>query len=504
MFKKILVANRGEAAVRILRACREMEIPSVAIYSDPDRSGLHVRFADEAYRVGPAPARESYLRIDTIIDIARKTGTEAIHPGYGFLSENPQFAQACADAGITFIGPSPSAIRAMGDKIEARKLMVEAGIPVVPGVTSELDDEQAVQAIKKIGLPVMVKAAAGGGGKGMRLVREESQIASALRSARSEALSSFGNAAIYIEKAIEDARHIEVQVLGDRFGNLIHVGERDCSIQRRHQKVIEECPAPGLSDEQRERIRETGARAARAVKYESAGTVEFLYDRSGEFYFLEMNTRIQVEHAITERTTGIDLVKAQIRIAAGEELWIKQSDVAIRGTAIECRIYAEDPYNNFMPSPGTITVFRVPGGPGVRLDSGVYGGFTVPLDYDPMVAKLIAHGDTRHEAIERITRALREFTIKGIRTSIPFHLRVMKHPRYIAGDISTTFVEKEFLAKGLKEERTHDDIALLAAAVAAFRRDKAKARDLAATIDRRDSSPWRFAGRQSARRRLNT
>jgi acetyl/propionyl-CoA carboxylase alpha subunit len=357
MFKKILVANRGEAAVRILRACREMEIPSVAIYSDPDRSSLHVRFADEAYRVGPAPARESYLRIDTILDIARKTGTEAIHPGYGFLSENPQFAQACADAGITFIGPSPVAIRAMGDKVEARKLMVEAGIPVVPGVTSELDDEQAIHEIKKIGLPVMVKAAAGGGAGSSR------RIADHLRPASAAQAFPFGNPAIYIEKAIQDARHIEVQVLGDRYGNLIHVGERDCSIQRRHQKVIEECPAPGLSEEQRDRIRETGARAARAVKYESAGTVEFLYDRSGEFYFLEMNTRLQVEHAITERTTGIDLVKAQIRIAAGEELWIKQSDVEIRGTAIECRIYAEDPYNNFMPSPGQITVFRVPGAP---------------------------------------------------------------------------------------------------------------------------------------------
>jgi acetyl-CoA carboxylase biotin carboxylase subunit len=503
MFKKILVANRGEAAVRILRACSEMEIPSVAIYSDPDRSSLHVRFADEAYRVGPGPARDSYLKMETIIQIAKDAGAEAIHPGYGFLSENPAFAQLCADSGVVFIGPTPQSIRAMGDKVEARKVMEAAGVPVVPGVSSELGDEEAVREIKRIGLPVMVKAAAGGGGKGLRLVREESQIASALRASRSEAKSAFANPAIYIEKYLDEPRHVEVQVLGDRFGNLIHVGERDCSIQRRHQKVIEECPAPGLSDELRQAIREAGVRAARAVDYESAGTVEFLLDKSGEFYFLEMNTRIQVEHAITERTTGIDLVKAQIRIAAGEKLWIDQSDVVVRGSAIECRIYAEDPYNNFMPSPGTITVFRVPGGPGVRLDSGVYGGFTVPVEYDPMVAKLIAHGGDRREAIDRITRALREFTIKGIKTSLPFHLHVMKNKQYIRGDINTTFIEREFLAKGHAEERTHDDIALLAVGVAAFRRDREEAQKRMSTSGNREDSPWRQAARQAGIHRFS-
>ena len=501
MFKKILVANRGEAAVRVLRACRELEIRSVAVYSDPDRSGLHVRYANEAYRIGPGAARDSYLKMETIIDVAKRSGADAIHPGYGFLSENPEFAQLCIDSGIAFIGPPPEAIRAMGDKIEARKVMEAAGVPVVPGVTSELDDEAALKAIKRIGLPIMVKASAGGGGKGMRLVTEESQIAPALRGARSEAQSAFGNSAIYIEKALQEPRHVEVQVLGDKHGNLIHVGERDCSIQRRHQKVIEECPAPGLSKKLQNAIREAGVKAARAVNYENAGTVEFLLDKSGEFYFLEMNTRIQVEHAITERTTGIDLVKAQIRIAEGEKLWIKQSDVILRGTAIECRIYAEDPHNNFMPSPGLITVFRVPGGPGVRLDSGVYAGFTVPMEYDPMVAKLIAHGDTRKEAIERITRALREFTIKGIKTSIPFHLHVMKNSRFMRGDVNTTFIEKEFLGRGLSEERTHDQVALLTAGVAAFRRDQAKARDLASTTDKRQDSAWRLAGRQGGLRR---
>lgn len=501
MFKKILVANRGEAAVRILRACRELEIPSVAIYSDPDRPSLHVRYADEAYRVGPAPARESYLRMDTIIDVAKKTGTEAIHPGYGFLSENPEFASLCAESGIVFIGPSPEAIRSMGDKVQARRLMESAGVPVVPGVTSELSDDEALREIKRIGLPVMVKASAGGGGKGMRLVTEESQILPALRGARSEAESAFGNAAIYIEKALQKARHIEVQVLGDKHGNLIHVGERDCSIQRRHQKLIEECPAPGLSEKLREDIRQMGVRAAKAVNYESAGTVEFLLDPSGEFYFLEMNTRIQVEHAITERTTGIDLVKAQIRIATGEPLWLKQEDVVLRGTAIECRIYAEDPFNNFMPSPGLITVFRAPGGVGVRLDSGVYAGFKVPMEYDPMVAKLIAHGGTRKEAIERITRALREFTIKGIKSSIPFHLRVMKSPRFLKGDYDTTFIEQEFLSRGFTEERLHEDIALLAAGVAAFRRDQAKAIELTSMRNGGEDSPWKLAGRQAGLRR---
>ncbi len=502
MFKKILVANRGESAVRVLRACREMDIPGVAIYSDPDRSNLHVRYADEAYRVGPAPARDSYLRMDTILDIAKKCGAEAIHPGYGFLSENSEFARLCAAAGVVFIGPSPEAIRSMGDKVEARKLMEAAGVSVVPGVTSELDDEAAIKEIKRIGLPVMVKAAAGGGGKGMRLVTQESQIASALRGARSEAHSAFGNPAIYIEKALQRARHIEVQVLGDKYGNLIHVGERDCSIQRRHQKVIEECPAPGLSDDLRARIHAEGVKAAKAVDYEGAGTVEFLLDASGEFYFLEMNTRIQVEHAITERTTGIDLVKAQIRIAGGEPLWIKQEDVVMRGVALECRIYAEDPFNNFMPSPGVITAFREPGGGGVRLDSGVYDGFKVPMEYDPMVAKLIAHGDNREEAIERCTRALREFTIKGIKTSIPFHLRVMKNSTFIKGDVDTTFIEREFLSKGFSEERTHDEVALVTAGVAAFRRDEAKALELASGRNGGEDSPWKIAGRQAGHRRI--
>src|SRR6266852_5575123 len=421
MFKKILIANRGEIAVRIVRALREMGIRSVVVYSDADRTSLHVRMADEAAHVGPAPSSESYLRIDHILDAARRHGAQAIHPGYGFLSENAEFAAACEDVGIVFIGPSAESIRQMGSKTAARRLAQGAGVPVVPGTergVSSLADARSIA--NTCGYPVMLKAAAGGGGKGMRRVDSEAGLESALRDASSEAERAFRSAEIYIEKLIENPRHIEIQVLGDRHGNLLSLGERECSIQRRHQKVIEECPSPLVAahPEMRRRMGEAAVRAAHAAGYFNAGTVEFLVDADRNFYFLEMNTRLQVEHPVTELVTGLDLVKLQIRIAAGEPLELSQEDIGWRGAAIECRVYAEDPDQNFFPSPGKITRMVEPSGPGVRLDSGVYEGFTVPIDYDPLLAKLAVWGGTREDAIERMSRCLGEYHIAGIRTNL--------------------------------------------------------------------------------------
>jgi len=467
----VLIANRGEIAVRIMRACAELGIRSVAIFSDVDRNALHVRHADEAYPCGPAQAAQSYLNGTRIIEIARACGAQAIHPGYGFLSENAEFAQACREAGIVFIGPKPETIQAMGDKVTSRVRMQAAGVPIVPGSTETLSDDAALAYAKKIGLPVMVKASAGGGGRGLRLVRDEAQLLPSITRARSEAQTSFGDDSLYVEKFIEEPRHIEIQILGDSHGNVIHLFERECTIQRRHQKVIEEAPANHMPPGVREQMGKAAVAAARAVGYEGAGTVEFLVDKNLAFYFLEMNTRVQVEHPVTELITNIDIVKTGIRIAAGEPIGIAQLDVGINGWAIECRIYAEDPDKNFLPSPGRIASFRPPGGPGVRDDSGVASGSEVTVFYDPMISKLICWGRDRGEAIERMRRALREFVVTGIKTSIPFHRRVLENEKFLSGRFDTSFIETEMLAKNAaaappaSEER---EVAIMLAAIASF------------------------------------
>ncbi len=443
MFKKILVANRGEIAVRILRACRELGVETVAVYSDADRNALHVRLADEAYNIGPAPARESYLRIDKIIEAALRARADAIHPGYGFLAENPQFARAVTAADIAFIGPPASVIQAMGNKVEARKLAVQVGAPVVPGIYDHLSDAALIAAADEIGYPVMIKAAAGGGGKGMRLVESRENTASALARARSEAEAAFGDASVYLEKALSGVRHIEFQVLADQKGHVIHLGERECSLQRRHQKLVEEAPSVVVDERLRSAMGEAAVRIAKAAHYVNAGTLEFLVDRDGNFYFLEMNTRLQVEHPVTELVTGIDIVKEQIRIASGRPLHLRQSDVVMRGWAIECRITAEDPFNNFMPSTGKITSLQEPTGPGVRLETGLYEGMEVSLFYDPLIAKLCVWGETRAAAIVRMRRALSEFHVMGVSTSIPFHLKVMESTNFMGGHFDTRFVEEK-------------------------------------------------------------
>ncbi|NOX61578.1 MAG: acetyl-CoA carboxylase biotin carboxylase subunit [Chloroflexi bacterium] len=441
MFKKVLIANRGEIAVRIIRACQERGIKTVAVYSDPDRTALHVRYADEAYHIGPAPARDSYLRGDKLIDVARRAGADAIHPGYGFLAENAQFAADCRDAGIVFIGPSPEAIEAMGDKVTARETVAKAGVPLVPGTPRDLPDDELIRAAEQLGYPVLVKASAGGGGKGMRLVHRPDDLISALGAARREALAAFGNDSVYLEKAIEGARHVEIQILADARGNVIHLGERECSIQRRHQKLVEEAPSVAVDEELRQKMGAIAVAAARAVDYVSAGTIEFLLDKEGNFYFLEMNTRLQVEHPVTELVTGVDIVKEMISIADGRRLRIKQDDVRMKGWAIECRITAEDPENNFMPSGGKVVALREPTGPGIRVESGVYEGMEVSLFYDPMIAKLIAYGESRAEAILRMRRALSEYRIAGIKTSIPFHRTLMDSPRFQWGQFDTKFLD---------------------------------------------------------------
>jgi acetyl-CoA carboxylase biotin carboxylase subunit len=444
MFKKVLVANRGEIAVRILRACEERGVETVAVYSDADRNALHVRYANEAYRIGPPPSVESYLRIDKIIDVAKKAGADAIHPGYGFLAENDDFAQACVDAGITFIGPSPESMRLMGDKISARKTVIAAGVPVVPGTVAGLHDEEMHAEAERIGYPVLVKASAGGGGKGMRVVRAAEDLESSLGAARREAKGAFGDDTVYLEKLIERPRHIEIQVLGDMHGNVIHLGERECSIQRRHQKLIEEAPSVAVNAALRARMGEVAVKAAKSVGYYSAGTMEFLLDQSGNFYFLEMNTRLQVEHPVTELVTGVDIVKEMMTIAAGRRLRWKQEDIKPKGWAIECRITAEDPINNFMPSGGVVSTLQEPTGPGVRVESGIYEGFEVSLFYDPMIAKLIVWGENRAEALLRMRRALNEYRIGGIKTSIPFHQQMMNSTQFMWGTFDTNFLQDRF------------------------------------------------------------
>jgi acetyl-CoA carboxylase biotin carboxylase subunit len=445
MFQKILIANRGEIAARIIRSCREMEVATVAVFSEADRTALHVRLADEAVLIGPPPAAESYLSIERILDAARAVGADAIHPGYGFLSENPRFAAACQAGGIKFIGPGAAAMELMGSKTRARQAMQAAGVPVVPG-TSEpvLDSAQAFAGAEQIGYPVMLKAAAGGGGKGMRLVAAADELAAALERARQEALNAFGDAAVYIEKAIVGPRHVEVQILADEHGRVIHLGERECSLQRRHQKVLEETPSPWVErrPEVRERLTAAAVQAALAAGYSNAGTVEFLMDSSHNYYFLEMNTRLQVEHPVTEMVTGLDLVREQLRIAAGEPLAYRQSDIQPRGNAMECRIYAEDPDNNFFPSPGRISTLERPSGPYVRVDSGAYEGWTVPVDYDPLIAKLVAWAPTREEVIARLRGALREYHVGGIKTTIGFFQSVLADEDFRSGTFDTGFIAR--------------------------------------------------------------
>src|SRR5918998_1578761 len=439
MFKKILIANRGEIAVRVLRACREMDISPVAVYSEADASALHVRLADEAYLLGPPPSAESYLRVERVVEAARACGAEAVHPGYGFLAENAAFARAVNDAGLVFIGPTPEAMELMGSKTSARRAAEEAGAPVVPGTNDPLESvEQAQETAARVGYPVMLKAAAGGGGKGMRLVANESELPSAFDTARSEAASAFGDPSVYIEKAVERPRHIEIQVFADTHGNTVHLGERECSIQRRHQKVIEECPSPINDPALREAMGAAAVQIARAASYVGAGTVEFLVsDVTRDFYFLEMNTRLQVEHPVTELVTGFDLVREQIRVAAGLPLSFTQDEVRLVGHAVECRVYAEDPAQDFMPSP-----VRVPAGPGVRDDGGVYEGAEVSIYYDPMISKLATWGRTRQEAVERMRRALDEYTVGGIKTTLPFFREVMRDEEFVAGRLDTAFISR--------------------------------------------------------------
>ena len=443
MFKKVLIANRGEIALRVIRACRELGIQTVAVYSEADRESLHVRFADDDVCIGPPPARESYLRIPRLIAAAEITGADAIHPGYGFLAENAEFAETCAASNITFIGPTPEQIRVMGDKAAARKAMADVGVPIIPGTPGPVEDpEEALGLARDIGFPVIIKAAAGGGGKGMRVAKDADDFARSFQLARSEALSAFGNGEVYVEKYLARPRHIEFQILGDKHGNTIHLGERDCSVQRRHQKLIEEAPSTIMTPELRERMGEMAVRGAKSISYVGAGTIEMLYNEDGSFYFMEMNTRIQVEHPVTEMLTGIDLVKEQIRVAAGEKLSVKELP-PLRGHVIECRVNAEDPARNFQPSPGRIEVFHPPGGAGVRLDTHVYAGYTVPPYYDSLIAKLIVQGRDRQEAIRRMHMALESFIIEGVTTTFPFLGRVMMNRKFQAGDIDTKFLERE-------------------------------------------------------------
>jgi len=465
MFKKILIANRGEIAVRVLRACHEMGIAAAVVYSEVDRADLHVRRADEAYPIGAAAAAESYLNIPKILDVARRAGADAIHPGYGFLSENAKFAEACADVGVKFIGPTAAAMDAMGSKTRARQAMEKAGVPLVPGTSRGVESlAEAEKVAAKIGYPVMLKAAAGGGGKGMRLVPAPEQMESSLDAARSEAELSFGNSEVYIEKAIVNPRHIEMQVLADEHGNTVYLGERECSLQRRHQKVLEEAPSPIVDPDMRRRMGEVAVRVAKAANYTNAGTVEFLVDQQKNFYFLEMNTRLQVEHPVTELITGLDLVHLQIRIAAGEKLPFTQAEVSVRGHAMECRIYAEDPDNNYFPSPGNISLLLQPSGPGIRIDSGMYEGWNVPIDYDPLLAKLIGYGADREQAIARLTRALDEYFVGGIKTNISLFRRILRDADFRAANLDTGFLDR--MLKGSEDKPVDSrtaEIAVIAA-----------------------------------------
>ncbi len=498
-FKKVLIANRGEIAIRIGRACRKMGLETVTVYSDADRNALHVRYADEAYYIGASPAAESYLKIDKIIEVAIKSGCDAIHPGYGFLAENSEFVKACEKNNIIFIGPNTESMYILGDKTRARQRMMEAGVPVVPGMKEPVKDlDDALARADEIGYPIMFKASAGGGGKGIRLIHNEEEFKESYDLARGEALNAFGDDRMYIEKAIVNPRHVEVQIARDKHGNAIHLYERECSIQRRHQKVIEESPSVAINDEVRHKMGEAAVRAVAAANYDSVGTVEFLVDKDMNFYFLEVNTRLQVEHPVTEMVTGLDIVKIQIEIAEGKPLAYKQEDIKQVGHALECRIYAEDPSKNFMPSPGVITGLRMPGGPGVRVDSGVYSRGEVPVYYDPMVAKLIVWDVDRENAIARMKRALKEYVIKGIKTTIPFHQKVLRNENFIKGNISTDFIDKEVLAEPQPREGSLE-VAIAAAAIKEYLREKELKNKLVVFNETcAAGSPWKESGRRSA------
>jgi len=495
MIKKVLVANRGEIAMRIFRTCRVMNIPTVAIYTHVDRGALHVRYAEEAYCISEDESDTSYLKPEIILEIAKKTGA-AIHPGYGFLSENADFARRCEEEKVVFIGPSSDIIAKMGVKTEARKIMQEAGVPIVPGTKEPVSGvEEARAKAKEVGYPIMLKALAGGGGKGMRLVRKEEDLEAAFRMSRSEAANSFGNDAIYIEKYIENPHHIEVQVLGDKYGNVIHLYERECSIQRRNQKVIEESPSPFVKEETRKKMLAVAVAACKKIGYYSAGTLEFMMDKDQNFYFLEMNTRLQVEHPVTEECTGVDLVRDMILVAGGSPLPYKQEDIEFRGAAIECRIYAEDPENNFMPSPGVIRVRETPEGRNVRLDSAAYAGFEVSLHYDPMIAKLCTWGRNRESAISNMKRALREYKILGIKTTIPFHQRVLQNNTFLKGNYDTTFIDTKFDKEELKRRENNDPtVAIIAAALKHFEQEK-EAAARATTVPLVGESLWKYYGK---------
>ena len=502
MIKKVLVANRGEIAIRVMRTCREMGILSVAVYSDADRKAMHVRYADEAYHIGPSPSNESYLVIDNIIEAAKKSGADAIHPGYGFLSENAEFSDRCKQEGIIFIGPSSDSIKKMGDKITARRTMIAANVPVVPGTTDPLkSEEDALKVIKEVGLPVMLKASAGGGGKGMRLVTKEEDILPSLRAAKSESMAAFGDDAVYVEKFISSPHHIEFQVLADSHGNAIHLFERECSVQRRHQKVVEETPSPLMTPEVRAEMGEAAVAATLAANYQGAGTIEFIMDDDLNYYFLEMNTRLQVEHPITERVVGIDLVKEQIRIAEGKELSYKQDELSQTGHAIECRIYAEDPDNNFMPSPGIIRHITEPLGLGVRHDGYVYEGYEIPIYYDPLISKLIAWGKDRDEAIQRMKRALYAYKITGVKTGIKFLEKIMNAPDFVEGKYNTQFIEKN--KDILMEEDKCDGDCKNVAIIAAFIDYQNRLKEVKDRIHPNNlNSNWKIFGRKKNITRL--
>jgi acetyl-CoA carboxylase biotin carboxylase subunit len=505
MFEKVLIANRGEIAVRIIRACRELGVRTVAVYSEADRRALHVRYADEAYAVGPALARDSYLRVDRILDVARASGAEAVHPGYGFLAENSGFAAACAEADLAFIGPPASAIAAMGDKVEARRRMQAAGVPVIPGTDADLRDEQILGEAMRIGFPLFIKAAAGGGGKGMRLVKDPEGLERALGQARREALKAFGDGRVYLERAVPGARHIEIQVLADTYGSVIHLGERECSIQRRHQKLVEEAPSPAVDDELRQCMGAVAVRAAQAVHYTNAGTVEFLLDGNGGFYFLEMNTRLQVEHPITEAVTGVDIVKEQLRLASGEALRYQQPDIRPVGHAIECRITAEDPFNSFLPASGRIIRLFQPSGPGVRVDSGIEEGLEVATYYDSLLAKLVVWGEDREAAMGRLTGALAEYRIVGLPTSIPFHQWLIESEPFRRGDYDTSFLAEHFSLTAPDREAGRPLAALVAVLLRYDRRQQRRIAAAAIPCDEegagggwRSDRAWKLAGRREA------
>lgn len=513
-FQKVLIANRGEIALRVIRACRELGLTSVAVYSDVDRDALHVRMADEAYHIGPSVASKSYLNIPVLLDVAQRSGAQAVHPGYGFLSENPEFAKACQEAGLIFVGPPPEAQIAMGEKTAARRTAQAANVPIVPGAMTDVeDDAKAAEIAEQLGYPILLKAAAGGGGKGIRFVRDPKDLVASLRTARSEAKSAFGDGRVYVEKAVAPARHIEVQFIADTHGNVVHLGERECSIQRRHQKLIEESPSPVVNAELRERMTSATLSLIRSINYVNAGTAEYLLGPDGNFYFLEVNARIQVEHPVTEWVTGIDLVQEQFRVAAGLALSFTQEQINLRGAAIECRVSAEDPFNRFLPATGTVQALQEPAGPGVRVDSGLYAGLQVPLFYDPLLSKLIVWGSNREQAIARLRRALDEYKIVGVRTTIPFARWLMDQPRYIAGDMSTDFIAEEWdphkkdVVVGdamIDTDVTVAQIAAIAASLMMQSRiaDEQQRRQPVADVYDGEANKWRDAGRREVLRRI--